>query len=63
MTLAGKLASYTENSNAFQSTSGTLTISKFEGNKISGTFNFEAEDLNGNTVSVTDGEFSDLEAQ
>ena len=61
--LAGKLASFTENGNAFQSTSGTLTISKFEGNKISGTFNFEAEDLNGITVSVTDGKFSDLEAQ
>ncbi|HFA50972.1 MAG TPA: hypothetical protein ENJ95_18330 [Bacteroidetes bacterium] len=61
--LAGKLASYTENGTAYQSTSGTLTISKFEGDKISGTFSFEAADLNGNTVSVTGGKFDNLKKQ
>ncbi len=61
--LGGSLASWTINSVPYLSTSGTLTISKFEGDKISGTFNFEGQSTDGTTVSVTGGKFDNLEKQ
>ena len=61
--LSNSVANWTVDGKAHLSTSGTLTVSKFENDKISGTFNFEAQATDGTTVSVTDGEFNDLEMQ
>jgi len=48
--------------NAFAATSGQVFISKIDATekKISGTFNFDARDLGLNTVSITQGTFTDL---
>lgn len=43
-------------------TSGTLTITKLEDNKVSGTFSFKARPMTGTgpEVSVTNGKFTDI---
>ncbi|EOZ98503.1 hypothetical protein A33Q_1157 [Indibacter alkaliphilus LW1] len=57
------VASYTDqNQTVYMANSGTLTISKFEGNKISGTFSFTARPAlgSGNNISITEGKFTDV---
>lgn len=62
--LSGSLASFTKSATTvYQSTSGTLTISQFENEVISGTFNFEAEAQDGSTVTVSSGKFEELKKQ
>ncbi len=52
---------YTDpNQTVFQSTSGSVNITKFTESQISGTFSFEATDQSGNTISVTNGSFTDV---
>ena len=49
--------------NVFMSSTGSITITKFEETSISGTFNFTASTLAGQTITVTDGEFTDVNIQ
>jgi hypothetical protein len=57
------IASFTDaNQVVYTSTSGTMTITKFETDKISGTFSFSAKQAIGGsaTIEVTNGEFTDV---
>lgn len=52
----------TADQKVYNSTSGTLVITKLEGNKVSGTFSFKASPLAGTgaEVNVTNGKFTDI---
>ncbi|GHB25757.1 DUF6252 family protein [Mongoliitalea lutea] len=60
--LAGN-ASYTDaNQTVYLANSGTVTISSFEGNKISGTFSFIGKPAmgGGSDIQITEGKFTDV---
>ena len=62
--LAGSLASYTTSDRTvYQSTSGTLEITKITDSEISGTFSFEGQASDGSTISITAGSFENLPKQ
>ena len=46
---------------AYISTSGKVKITKSDGSKISGTFQYDAKDASGNVMHVTDGAFNGIE--
>lgn len=57
--LNNKNAEYSIGSNFYKSINGKLTLKKYDKTMqiISGTFSFEIEDINGNTIKITDGRF------
>lgn len=60
--LAGN-ASYTDsNQNVYIANTGTVNVTSFEGNKISGTFSFNARPATGGgaEIQVTEGKFTDI---
>jgi len=60
--LAGNAVWTTADLVVHNATSGTLTITKLEGNLVSGTFSFKARPAlgGGAEVSIADGKFSDI---
>ncbi|MBW3467974.1 DUF6252 family protein [Arthrospiribacter ruber] len=57
------VASYTDASQTvYMASSGSITITKFENNKVSGTFSFTARPAlgTGSNVTITDGKFTDV---
>ena len=60
--LAGKAVWTTADQIVHNATSGTLVITKFEGNKVSGTFTLKASPIlgNGPEVTITNGKFTDI---
>lgn len=60
--LTGKALWTTSDQVVHNATSGTLTITQLEGNKVSGTFSFTARPMTGGgpSVSITNGKFTDI---
>lgn len=60
--LTGKAIWTPSNQVVHSATSGTLVITKLEGNKVSGTFSFKAKPLTGSgpEVAITNGKFTDI---
>lgn len=60
--LAGNAAWITSDQVVYNAISGTMTITKLENNKVSGTFSFKARPaLGGGTeVNITNGSFTDI---
>ncbi|WP_026950678.1 hypothetical protein [Algoriphagus mannitolivorans] len=60
--LNGKALWTTSDQVVHSATSGTLVITKLEGNKASGTFSFKAKPMTGTgpEVSITNGKFTDI---
>ena len=60
--LNGKALWTTSDQVVHSATSGTLVITKLEGNKASGTFSFKAKPMTGSgpEVSITNGKFTDI---
>ena len=62
--MEGSLASYTtSNQKVYQSTSGTLDISEISDTQISGTFSFQGTSSDGSTISITAGNFENIQKQ
>lgn len=60
--LTGKAVWTTSDQVVHNATSGTLTISSIEGNKVSGTFAFKARPMTGSgpEVTIANGKFTDV---
>lgn len=57
------VASYTDsNQTVYMATSGSMVITKFEGNQISGTFSFTARPAlgTGNSITIAEGKFTNV---
>lgn len=59
---SGKAVWITSSQVVYHSTSGTVNITKLEGDKVSGTFSFKAKQLTGTgpELTITNGKFTDI---